>query len=72
MTAPTRLYTIHSTNADGTRGAVVALVRAPTKAAALARYTAGALDVALPSQDELLAAYEAGHRPAPDFPRGQE
>lgn len=57
--APTpagRLYLIR----DRQTGAALRLSRATTQAGALARYSATALTVALPTQAELIAAARAG------------
>lgn len=51
-----RLYLIR----DRDTGRPLRLSRATTQAGALARYSAHALDVSLPSQSELIAATRAG------------
>jgi hypothetical protein len=60
-----RLYLIR----DRDTGRPLRLSRATTQAGALARYSAHALDVSLPSQSELIAAARAG---VPTDDDGQE
>ena len=60
-----RLYLIR----DKATGAALRLSRATTQAGALARYSATALTVALPTQAELIAAARAGV-PCDDDPPG--
>jgi hypothetical protein len=56
-TAPTRLYLIRRTDAEGDPPR---LVRAVNAAAALRHVVAKTLSVDLPTQDELVAAVQAG------------
>ncbi len=56
MTAPTRYYAI----SDRATGKTVRLVRSTTQDRALAHYVADTLAVRLATQDDIIAAVEAG------------
>lgn len=56
MTTPTRYYSI----SDAATGKTLRLVRANTQDRALARYVADTLAVRLATQDDIIAAVEAG------------
>lgn len=58
----TRIYAIRSS------GKIVGLARAATPAQALRVHITGSLSADVPTQDELLQAFVAGHRPAEIVP----